>query len=204
VKPIIKTINAPCAQCSKPFDHEVLFRVDGEGYPELKQRVLNYTAFTSPCPACHGQSNVPQDFKYFDSAAGVRYVVYYFPKGSEGQLEDTIAGVACLRDSGTRTHFVHKISDILQTIKLYEAGTPPPENDFPVSEAAMVRSKALSSEADESMKRVMEAMRHQQETGQFPPGFIENIKRGRAIMDEQKRQADAPKKTSFFKRLFGG
>jgi len=68
----------------------------------------------------------------------------------------------------------------------------------------MVRSKALSSEADDSMKRVMEAMRHQQETGQFPPGFIENIKRGRAIMDAEKQQADAPKKPSLFKRLFGG
>jgi hypothetical protein len=52
-------------------------------------------------------------------------------------------------------------------------------------------SKNLTSEVEQSMERVMEAMRYQQETGQFPPGFIENIKRGRAIIDAQKGRADS-------------
>ena len=71
------------------------------------------------------------------------------------------------------------------------AEVPPPPGGFSAVEKMTDGSKNLTSEVEQSMERVMEAMRYQQETGQFPPGFIENIKRGRAIIDAQKGRADS-------------
>ena len=88
MKPIINEIEAPCVHCKKNIIHTVHHRIDGLSYPDLKTKVLNSTAFVTQCPHCMGFSDVPQDFRYFDSAGKTSYMIYYFPASAAEELED--------------------------------------------------------------------------------------------------------------------
>lgn len=202
MKPITDKITAPCAHCGKEFSHEVYFRIDGHGYPDLKKKVLDYSAFVSPCPSCMGLSSVPQDFRYFDEVADTRYMIYYFPRGAEAQLEDIIAATLCLRDNGTRVHIIHSLNGVVPIMQAYESGNKPEEQLFKVGDAAMVRAKAQSLQVAHSMNKMIDAMKANSETGKFPDGFIEQIKRGQKIRARQERKSGS--KPSFWRKVFGG
>jgi hypothetical protein len=165
--------------------------------------VLNFTIFTSNCPHCLGTSGVPQEFRYLDIANGQRYVIYFFPVQAAPQLEDMIASTICLREHGTRIHFVHKISELILILRAYEAGNLPAENSFPVSEEAMIRAKSLNAQVEASAGSFFATIREIAKTGVAPPEFAENIKRGMEIKRQMEARANPPKKRSFLQRLFG-
>jgi len=195
MKPVVKNVNAPCKSCNQAFDHEVYYRVDGEGYPALKARVLNATIFASTCPHCGKLSGVPQELKYSDTAKGRYYIVHYFPEWSIDQMQNQIAETMSLRRSGARVHFEHKVQHLIETIQFYDAGFLPEERLLTPSPEALARIQPLEKLADETSSRLIGAVK----TGELPPDFIENVKRGREIIQAQ---ATPPKK-SFWARLFG-
>jgi len=141
-------VSLKCENCHSSTPFTFWAKVSGDGYPDLKRKILDGSLFSTRCETCDTSINVSQDLRYSDYSTGKNFFVYLCPKEDLQKSYEFIQTLPMLRSNGTRIHVVNTVPELQTIIASYDLGVQTNETFIDQSVDSAKMAEALNRKID--------------------------------------------------------
>jgi hypothetical protein len=186
-----KKVMFNCSFCDMQVQVTHWVKIDGIDNPELKRSILDGSLFIAKCGGCGSEFTLAPNIQYYElqHVNKQNFAAYLVSSENIEADRDYIEFMPIFRQMGARIHVVNSSGELRKLIQAYDSGILPPETIIKASHDPKKNAdheKQLSKTASQLENFVKEI-----ESGNISDDTIKQIKRGRKLMNEKKRNVSA-------------